>query len=125
MKGLSTDSLHENRFITIIGLVQAGLVVLFWGVTSFHLKAMGYPEFGLGLRWNPCSLFIRNWAFVLFLVPVFWVLGSLLAIHSDRWAFRMEWIILAGIAITAALTLFLMVNSFDVSTRLHLLLIGD
>ena len=107
----------EFRFITIIGLVQAGLILLFWGITSVHLKALGYPDFETGLRWNPYSLFVREWAILLFVIPALWAAGALIVEQNEHWNVPRASIFALGFGITVILFVFLLTNSFEVSTR--------
>jgi hypothetical protein len=93
------------RVQTILGLCQAGIVIfgsLFVGVM---LKAQGYP--GL-VHEIPMKLaFIRNWGFLLILIPLGWTLITIWLERSLDWHSR-RWTIASGLFLTGWLFLYLL-----------------
>ncbi|MFC7339580.1 hypothetical protein ACFQY0_20490 [Haloferula chungangensis] len=91
----------EYRVQGILGLLQALLIVggcLFTGVI---LKARGYPAEFSEL---PTQLaFVRNWGFLLILIPLGWVILTIwLERHQAAW-FSKRWTVATGVGVGLAL----------------------
>ena len=63
----------ETRHLSIIAAVQVGAVVAGTLITTFILKTGGYGTSAAYLmRFNPRSVWIREYGLVLLLLPVIW-----------------------------------------------------
>lgn len=95
----------EYRLQTILTLIQAGVIVfgsLFVGVI---LKATGYPDHFQKIPL--ILLFVRNWGFLLILIPLAWAMGSIwLERHFNGYSKR--WSMVSGLCLLAALIWFLL-----------------
>lgn len=94
----------EYRMQTILTLIQAGVIVFGSLLTGVTLKAMGYPD-----RFQEIPfllLFVRNWGFMLILIPLAWAGGSIwLERHLDWYSKR--WTLVSGLCLLASLAWFL------------------
>ena len=95
----------EYRMHTILILLQSGVIVLGSFLTGTMLKAMGYVDHLYELPF--LVWFVRNWGFMLILIPLFWTLGSIWMDRYFDW-YTKRWTLVSGLCLLALLTWFLL-----------------
>jgi hypothetical protein len=95
---------EEYRLQTILGLLQAGIVIFGCILTGLTLHISGYsPE----IHTLPFLLsVIRNWGFVLIGIPLAWAIGTIWMEIHQTW-FTKLWTILSGVLLAVCLAFFL------------------
>ena len=76
-----------SRTTTFIAVLQTTLVVVGFLILPGIFKLWGYPNEPLeyyGYRWNPLSLWLRQYGPWLLVLPVFWVVFATTAQRRDR-----------------------------------------
>jgi hypothetical protein len=115
MKGL--------RPVTIIGLFQVLTVFVGMLAVRIVLKMNGYPDDDT-LRWNPSSLFLRDWGSILLLIPVGWTILTLRAEKVSQPAVP-PWLLYAvGVLVLIGLIGFCCWSCGDCYTRPMLINVG-
>ena len=84
---------------TIIALVQTLVVVLGFVAVGLVLKASGYPDNVMWVRWNPVALFLRHYGMWFLLVPILWTYGAGVALNDDRCRVSYSTMVMIGIAL--------------------------
>ncbi len=74
------------RQITIIGALQAVIVVLGFVALGIHMKFMGYPNNEI-VRWNSLAVFLREQGLFFFSVPICWTIYAIFAFKKDKGIF--------------------------------------
>lgn len=92
---------QEYRIQSVFVALHATLIVGGWLATATMMRAAGYPD--ENLVWRPLSLFVRNWGFVLILLPGIWAAGSIWLENHRAELFSKRWTIVSGVALFAAL----------------------
>jgi len=94
---------YENhRLQTIFVALQALVIMAGSLVTGAAMKVMGYDD-ALGQDWSPFLRFIRNWGFLLILIPLAWTVLTISLEqraywYSKRWTFGSGLVVLLGLA---------------------------
>ncbi len=94
----------EYRIQTIFILLQAGVIVLGSLLTGVILKANGYTDHLYELPF--LVLFVRNWGFMLILIPLAWAAVSIWMDRYLEW-YTKRWTLVSGLCLLASLTWFL------------------
>ncbi|MEK7948864.1 hypothetical protein [Luteolibacter soli] len=95
----------EFRVQAVLAALQSGIVIAGSLLTATILKARGYPETFSVL---PLKLsFVRNWGFLLILLPLVWALATIwLERRQPDW-FSKRWTVGTGVLLAAWLGWFL------------------
>ena len=95
---------NAYRIQTILVLIQSGIIVVGSLLTGVILKAMGYPD---RFQQIPLKLlFVRNWGFLLILIPLVWAGGTIWMERSQPWHTK-RWTMVSGLCLAAWLVLFM------------------
>jgi len=96
----------EYRMQTVLALLQAGTVVFGSFLVGLVLKSMGYAE-----RFDELPLlyrFIRNWGFMLILIPLAWTVATIWMERHEAW-FSKRWTLVSGLALLGALAFWMVI----------------
>ena len=86
------------RSTTIIALVQTLVVIGGFVAVGVVLKAAGYPENPMWVRWNPAAVFLRHYGGWLLLVPIIWTYCAGATLRNDDSRFSYSTLVVLGIA---------------------------
>ena len=105
---------EQHRTQTILGLIHVG-IILFGSIgVGVILKAMGYSD---GQEMAPLVGFVRNWGFILILIPVFWVLATIwMELHHSWHSKRVT--LVSGVLLLAGLIWFFVLMAARASSVL-------
>ena len=105
---------EQHRTQTILGLIHVG-TILFGSIgVGVILKAMGYSD---GQEMAPLIVFVRNWGFILILIPVFWVLATIwMELHHSWHSKRVT--LVSGVLLLAGLIWFFVLMAARASSIL-------
>ena len=93
---------YENhRIQTIFVLLQAGVIMGGSMLAGGIMKAMGYED-GLGFRIPLVSHFVRDWGFILLVIPLGWTLLTIAMEQRTDWHTK-RWTVGSGLVILMAL----------------------
>jgi len=91
------NTYREFKIQGILAAMQSVLIVGGCMMTGTMLKAMGYPERFTELPIQ--MLFIRNWGFLMILVPLAWVIATIWLERNQAAWFTKRWTVGTGIAV--------------------------
>ena len=89
---------NSYRIQTILGLIQAGIIVFGSLLTGVMLKAVGYPDRFQQLPFK--LLFVRNWGFLLIVIPLIWAIGTIWTERNQHWHTK-RWTMASGLCLAA------------------------
>ena len=98
---------REYRIQSVFVAVHATLIVGGWMATATMMRIAGYPD--EGLVWRPLSLLVRNWGFLLILLPGIWAVGSIWLETHPADMFSKRWTIVTGVVLFGVLAWMLFV----------------
>lgn len=104
---MKTNSLREASIQTVFASLDGLLIMIGSLTTAVVMKANGFP--GPGKVWHPLSLFVRDWGFLLILIPGLWAVGSVWMEKHPRFPFTRRWTMVTGILLSAGLAWLLVV----------------
>lgn len=107
----------SHREISIVGLVQVLVILAGWFAISVQMKALGYPDGGEMIRWNPAALFVREKVYIVLLVPIAWTVFAIVGEFSARFALSKWTTLSVGIALILGLATFLIWTFSNVGLR--------
>ncbi|MEI6535766.1 MAG: hypothetical protein WCN98_10530 [Verrucomicrobiaceae bacterium] len=87
-----------TRTTTIIALVQTLVVILGFVAVGVVLKASGYPDNPMWVRWNPTAVFLRHYGGWLLFVPIIWTYCAGATLRDDHSRFSYSTMVALGIA---------------------------
>ena len=96
---------NEYRVQSVLALLQAGVIVGGCLFTGTILKARGYPDQFTEIPF--LLLFVRNWGFLLILIPLVWAVLTIRMEQRSEW-FSRRWTAISGFALLAALVWFVL-----------------
>lgn len=97
---------YENhRLQTIFILLQFGVIMAGSLTAGVILKVMGYEE-GNNQAKPFYILFVRNWGFLLILIPLAWTFTTISMERRTDW-FSKRWVVGSGLTVLLALSWFL------------------
>jgi cell division protein FtsW (lipid II flippase) len=91
-----------RRFVSIFAAMQVLVVVFGFFWNRIQLKALNYPNDPLR-EWNPRALWLREYGWVLLIIPVVWTLWAALR-RKDSTALPMP-VMISGIVLLAVMLL--------------------
>lgn len=89
-----------------IALLQVFAVIVGVFMTRASFMLSGYPE--SDLDWNGLALLVRNYGFVLLLIPVAWTISATCLENNCAGWWSRRWTLTTGILILAALAILLL-----------------
>ena len=96
----------EYRIQGIFGALHSALIVGGCMMVATVLKVRGYPEKFTELSFQVA--FVRNWGFLLILIPLAWVIITIwMERHRAAW-FSKRWTIASGVGVGVALGWYLL-----------------
>lgn len=105
---------YENhRLQTIFVLLQVGVIMAGSLTTGAMMKVMGYQE-GIRVDVLLLLLFVRDWGFLLILIPLAWTFLTITLEQRAYW-YSKRWTIGSGLLVLAGLA-WLLVYAFGGST---------
>lgn len=109
------------RATTIIALSQTLVIILGFVAVGVVLKASGYPENPMRLRWNPLALFLRHYGLLLLVVPVIWTYFTARSLRDDCLAVTYRTMMGVGVLVAAlTITIFIYAALFPFTRPLFL-----
>lgn len=96
-----------SRTTTFIAVLQTTLVVMGFLILPGIFKLWGYPvepQF-FGYRWNPLSLWLRQYGPWLLVLPAFWVAFVSVAQRRGRGFFSQRLALIIGVCLAALIIL--------------------
>jgi hypothetical protein len=105
---------EQHRTQTILALFHVGTILVGSIAIGLILKAFGYTD-GQEMSW--IVVFVRNWGFVLTLIPVFWVLSTIWMELHHSWHSRRVTLV-SGVLLWAALIWFFILMAARASSIL-------
>ena len=93
--------IHEYSIQTVFALLDSALIIGGSMFTAAAMKVGGYPD--PDRIWPPFPVFVRNWGFLLILIPAIWVVWTIWAENNRRESFGKKWTFLTGIVVFAGL----------------------
>lgn len=101
--------LDDHRQQTVLGLFQAGAIMVGSILTGAIMKGVGYSD---GQEISFFVLFVRNWGFALMIIPFAWVFATIWMERHHVW-FSKRYTLLSGLLLLGLLCWFLI----DVAAR--------
>ena len=95
--------LDDHRQQTVIGLFQAGAIVVGSFLTGAIMKGKGYSD---DQEISFLVLFVRNWGFSLIIIPFAWVLATVWMERHHTW-YSKRYTLLSGLLLLGLLCWFL------------------
>lgn len=93
---------YENhRLQTIFVILQVLVIMIGSLVTGGMMKIMGYDD-AFSERWSPFLRFIRNWGFLLILIPLAWTIFTV-ALEQRAYWYSKRWTMGSGLLVLALL----------------------
>ena len=86
------------RTTTIIALVQTLVVIVGFVAVGVVLKASGYPDDPMWVRWNPAAVFLRHYGGWLLLVPIIWTYCAGATLQDDHNRVSYSTMVFLGVA---------------------------
>lgn len=94
----------EYRLQTMFALLQSGVILFGSLLTGVILKGMGYPDKFQEIAFS--LWFVRNWGFLLILIPLAWAAGSIWMEKNQAW-FTKRWSLVSGLSLFVGLIYFM------------------
>ena len=91
----------NHRLQTIFVLVQAFVIIAGSLTTGATMKLMGYEE-GNGMELPLLPLLIRNWGFLLIVIPLAWTVLTIALEQRTDWHSK-RWMIASGLLVLVLL----------------------
>ena len=96
--------LDHHRQQTVLGLFQAGAIMVGTILTSAILKSLGYGD---GQEAPFVVFVVRNWGFILLAIPLAWVVATVWMERHHAW-FSKRYTLLSGLLLLVLLCWFLL-----------------
>ena len=115
--------LYENhRMQTIFVLLQVSVIMAGSLITGAIMKIMGYED-TFSERWSPFLRFIRNWGFLLIMIPMAWTILTV-AMEQRAYWYSKRWTMGSGLLVLASLV-WLVVYAIGRATAVTLTMMSD
>jgi hypothetical protein len=98
---MKTNSIHEFMTQSIFAVLQSALIIGGSLTTGVLMKARGFADpnqFG-----HPWAVFVRNWAFLLILIPGAWVVATIWLERNRGSDFSTRWTVVTGLLVVVGL----------------------
>jgi len=93
---------------SVLAVLQSALIVGGSLTTATLMKARGYPD--SSQYWHPWALFVRNWGFLLILIPAIWVVGTIWLERNRSLDFSTRGTVVTGMLVFAGLGLLMVIS---------------
>lgn len=110
------DTLREYAIQSILGAMQA--VVVLYGIlaTCASMKIYGYPD--PAVIWQDHSLFVRRFGLILFAIPILWVSATIYWERNDH-AFSKYCSLATGIGLLIVLVIYFSQTAGNPTINIH------
>lgn len=89
---------------SVLVVLQSALIIGGSLTTASLMKLRGYPD--PRQFWHPLTLFVREWGFLLILIPGLWVCWTIWCEHQREYSFSKRSTIGTGLLLLALLAFF-------------------
>jgi hypothetical protein len=107
---MKTNPIREFVTQSVFAVLQSALIVGGSLTTAALMKARGYPD--SNQFWHPWALFIRNWGFLLILIPGAWVVVTIWLERNRGSDFSTRWTVITGLIVFAGLGWLMTISVF-------------
>lgn len=104
---MKTHPLREHSIQATFAALDSALIIGGSLLTAALMKARGFPD--PNQFWHPFALFVREWGFLLILIPGLWVGASVWLESHPRIDFTSRWTIFTGVLVFAGLVWLMLV----------------
>ncbi len=92
---MNTQLFRDYITQSVVAVVASTLILGGSMATAMLMKARGFPD--SSQIWHPFALFVREWGFLLILIPAAWVVASIWIENNSNMDFTKRWTFVTGL----------------------------